>query len=122
MDELIGRVAAAAGIDEATAHKAVGVVFDLISKEGDSRKVAELFDKVPGAAALAQEGAADSGGFFGALGGPAMAAFGKLNKAGMSPEQMKSAGKELLAYAEEIAGPELVKDVANSIPGLAKFV
>jgi hypothetical protein len=126
MHDLMDRVTAATGLDEARAEKAVGIVLSLIRKEGDPQKVDELFARLPGAQALADSQAeAKSGGllaiFGGALGGP-IAAVGKLQAAGLTMEQINMLGRELLGYAREKAGEPLVNDVAGSIPGLSRYL
>ena len=126
MHELMVRVKAATGLEEARAEKAVGIILSLIRKEGDPHKVDELFARLPGAEALADEHAeAKSGGllgmFGGALGGP-LAAVAKLQAAGLSMDQINVLGRELLGYAREKAGEPLVNDVAGSIPGLSRYL
>ena len=127
MHELMARVTAATGLDEASAEKAVGIVLSLIRKEGDRQKVDELFARLPGADALAKKHAgAKSGGSLagllgGAFGGP-LAAVGKLQAAGLSMEQINVLGRELLGFAREKAGEPLVDEVAGSIPGLSRYL
>ena len=57
----------------------------------------------------------------GLMGGP-LAAVSKLQAAGLSMAQIKTLGKETLGYAREKAGDDLVKDVANSIPGISGYL
>jgi hypothetical protein len=126
MRELIDRVTAATGLDEARAETAVGIVLSLLRTEGDPQKVDELFARLPGADALAESQAeAQSAGLFGrfggGLGGP-LATVGKLQAAGLSMDQINRLGRELLGYAREKAGEPLVTDVAASIPGLSLYL
>ena len=51
MDELIGRLAAKAGIDEAVAEKTIGIILGFLRNEGPSDKVQALIDEIPGAEA-----------------------------------------------------------------------
>ena len=51
MDELIGQLAAKAGIDNAVAEKTVGIILGFLRNEGPSDKVQALIDKIPGAEA-----------------------------------------------------------------------
>ena len=123
MEELISRIVAATGIDEALAKKAIGIILQLVKSEGPADKVAELFAALPGAAEFAEEyGSNGGGGLMGAFGSGAMAALGKLQSAGMGMGQIQSAGKEVIGYAKEKAGEELVSDVIGSISGLGGFV
>lgn len=121
MRDITGRVSAAAGLDETTARKAIAIVLELIRSEAPGEQVNALFAQLQGAEELAAE-AGGSDGLFGAVGGSAVAAFGKLTQAGLSTVQMQEAGKELIHYAKEQAGEDLVNDVIDSIPGLSKFV
>ena len=131
MQELIDRVVAATGLAPDKATKALGIVLNLIQTQGNQNKVQELFDKIPGAADLARaqggDGAGRGGGGLlgmlagGMMGGP-LAAISKLTAAGLSMDQIKALGTTTLDYAKEKAGPQLVKDVAGSIPGLSGYV
>ena len=127
MHELLGRVSAATGLDEARAEEAVGIVLSLIRAEGDRHKVDELFARLAGAEGLAARHAdARSGGGLmgllgGAIGGP-LAAVGKLQAAGLSMEEINVLGRELLGFAREKAGEPLVAEVAGSIPGLSRYL
>ena len=131
MQELIDRVVAATGLAPDKATKALGIVLNLIQTQGNQNKVKELLDKMPGAAELAAgqggDGAGKGGGGLlgmlagGMMGGP-LAAISKLSAAGLSMDQIKALGTTTLDYAKEKAGPQLVKDVAGSIPGLSGYV
>lgn len=123
MEELISRIVANVGIDEELAKKAVGIILQLVKSEGPADKVSELFAALPGAAEFADEhGGGGGGGLMGAFGGGAMAALGKLQSSGMGMGDIQAAGKEVIGYAKENAGEELVGDVIGSIPGLGGFI
>lgn len=130
MQELIDRIVTATGLSPDKAQKALGIVLNLIHTQGNQNKVAELFEALPGAADLARDfgtdGAGRGGGLLGMLaggmmGGP-LAAISKLSAVGLSMDQIKVLGTQTLDYAKEKAGPQLVKDVAGSIPGLSGYV
>ena len=131
MQDLIDQIVTATGLPQEKATKALGIVLNLLQTQGNQNKVQELFDKLPGAAELAREHGADGagrggGGLLGMLaggmmGGP-LAAISKLTSAGLSMDQIKALGTTTLDYAKEKAGPQLVKDVAGSIPGLSGYV
>jgi hypothetical protein len=131
MQDLIGRIITATGLPEDKATKALGIVLNLIQTQGNQNKVQELFEKLPGAAELARQQGGDGaghggGGLLGMLaggmmGGP-LAAVSKLTSAGLSMDQVKALGTTTLDYAKEKAGPQLVKEVAGSIPGLSGYV
>lgn len=129
MQELIDRVATRTGLSPEVAEQAAGIMLSLVRNQGDKNKVEQLFAALPGAAELAAQHGGDGakgGGLLGMLGGGLMggplAAVTKLQSAGLNMEQIKSLGKETLAYAEEKAGKELVRDVANSIPGISGYL
>jgi hypothetical protein len=131
MQELIGRIITTTGLSEEKATKALGIVLNLIQTQGNQNKVQEFFDKMPGAAELARSQGGDGAGYGGGgllgmlaggmMGGP-LAAISKLTSAGLSMDQVKALGATTLDYAKERAGPQLVRDVAGSIPGLSGYV
>jgi len=135
MEELIARVAAAIGIDEALAGKAVGIVLNLIKSAGSDSDIGKLFSAIPGAEEAAAAGDESGGGLMGMVGGlmgsmggslggaaGAMAAMGKLGDAGLDTDQIQGLGKEVFAFAKEKAGDEVVGSIVSSIPGLDQFV
>ena len=61
MDELIGQLAAKAGIDEAVAEKTIGIVLGFLRKEGPADKVQALIDQIPGAEAAIAASSSNSG-------------------------------------------------------------
>lgn len=52
MEELIGRITDAVGIDEQTAQTAIGVILGFLNKEGPDDAMSRLVDAIPGADAL----------------------------------------------------------------------
>lgn len=137
MEELIGRITAALGIDEATASKAVSIVLNLLQSAGPDDKVSQLLEAIPGAkellaSASGESGGGGLGGLMGSLGGMmggsmggamgAMSALTELKEAGLSTDQVQGLGKEVLGFAREKAGEDVVGDVVSSIPGLDQFI
>ena len=130
MEELIQRVAAAAGIAPDVAQKAVGIILGFLKKEGPPEDVAQLLAAIPGseAAADAAAGGGGGGGLMGGLagmmggGGGLMGLASQLTGAGLGMGEMQSVGKELFSYAKEKAGEDVVGSIAGSIPGLGQFV
>ena len=129
MEDLIGRISSEAGLDPAKAERAVGIMLGLVKSQGNQAKAAELFAKMPGAEELVSRFGGDGaskGGLLGMLGGGLMggplAAIAKLTSAGLSMDQIKQVGTLTLAYAKEKAGPELVREVAGSIPGIGAYL
>lgn len=122
MDELIARLVANVGVDNATAEKSVGIILDFLVKEGPPDNVQPLIDKLPGAQALieAQQASNTGGGMF-AMGG-LMGAGTKLMGAGLSMGQVQAVTKEIIAYAREKAGEDAIGEIVGAIPGLNQFV
>jgi hypothetical protein len=116
MDELVGRLVANVGVDQAVAEKAVGIILAFLLKEGPSDKVQALIDQMPGAETAVQ---AESGGM--GMGG-IMGVGTKLMAAGLSMGQMQGVTREIIAYAREKAGEDAVGEIVGSIPGLGQFI
>ncbi len=122
MDELIARLVANVGVDQAIAEKAVGIILDFLSKEGPPDKVQPVIDKLPGAQALIQaQQASDAGGGMFGMGG-IMGAGTKMMAAGLSMGQVQSVTKEVIAYSREKAGEDAIGEIVGAIPGLSQFV
>jgi hypothetical protein len=122
MDELVDRIVAKIGVDRTVAEKAVGIIFDFLSKEGPADKVHTLLDQLPGAneaMAAAREG--DGGGMFGGMGG-VMGVGSRLMSAGLGMGEIQGVTRELIAYAREKAGDAAVDSIVDAIPGLAQFI
>ena len=62
MDELIGRLVAAVGVERPAAETAVGIVLEFLVKEGPADKMQLLMAKLPGAEALMQKAAGEGSG------------------------------------------------------------
>jgi len=41
---------------------------------------------------------------------------------GLSMDQMQTAGKQVFAYAREVAGDQTVGEISASVPGLSQFI
>ena len=127
MEELINRIVAAAGIDEELASKAVGIILGFLDKEASEDKMQMIFDALPGAQELVAA-RSSGGGLLGGLGNMmggtmgAMAAVNELNSAGLDMGGIQSVAKELISYAKEKAGDDVVNEVISQIPGLNQIV
>jgi hypothetical protein len=119
MNELVERLVAKVGVDQAAAAKSVGIILDFLRKEGPADKVQALIDKLPGAEALLQA-QPDSGGMF-SMGG-IMGAGTKMMGAGLSMGQVQGVTKEVIAYAREKAGEDAIGEIVGAIPGLSAFI
>jgi hypothetical protein len=118
MDELVERLVASVGIDNAVAEKAVGIILAFLLKEGPTEKVQSLIDQLPGASAAVQSASSDGG--FG-MGG-VMGVGTKLMAAGLSMGQMQAVTREIIAYSREKVGEDSVGEIVGSIPGLGQFI
>jgi hypothetical protein len=123
MEELVGRIAQAAGIGEDVARQAVTIILNFLNREGPSDQVQKILGALPGAQDVIETEGGGSG-FLGGLGGMlgggmgAMAALNELTSAGLDMSQVQSVTRELMAAAREHVGAEAVDEVVNSIPGL----
>ncbi|PVB61037.1 DUF2780 domain-containing protein [Labrenzia sp. 011] len=130
MEELVNRIMTAAGIDEDVAKNAIGIILGFLNKEGPDDKMQLIFDALPGAAELvsAREQQGSGGGLLGGLGNMmgggmgAMAALNELTNAGLDMNGVQSVVKELVSYAKEKAGEDVVDEVISQIPGLSQIV
>ena len=123
MDELIARLVANVGVDRDAAEKAVGVIFAFLRKEGPPDKVKALLDRLPGAEQLmqAQQGI-DAGGGGGFAMGGLMGAGTKMMAAGLSMGQVQGVTREVIAYARDKAGDDVIGEIVGAIPGLSQFI
>ncbi|KAF0121689.1 MAG: hypothetical protein FD152_3773, partial [Xanthobacteraceae bacterium] len=108
IQELINRVAAAAGIDEGLASKAVGMILGFLQKEGPQEQVQQMLAALPGAEGLiAQSGEGGGGGLMGMvgglMGGGIMGLGANLMGAGLDMGQISTVGRELMAFGREKA-------------------
>ncbi|WP_291858221.1 DUF2267 domain-containing protein [Bradyrhizobium sp.] len=120
MDELIGHLAAKAGIDEAVAEKTIGIMLGFLRSEGPSDKVQALIDQIPGAeAAIAASG--NGGGFAKLMGGGLMALGTKLMGLGLGMGQIQNIARELLRFGRDRIGADQMGEIIAGTPGLSQF-
>lgn len=133
MDELIGRIAAAAGISEDLARQAIGIILKFLERDGPPDAVAQILAALPGASQLmAEQGGGGGGGLLGSLAGKlggsigggmgAMAALNELTNAGLDMGEVQTVTRELVQVARERAGDDVVDRVVASIPGLGQVL
>ena len=127
MEDLIARIAAAAGVEPVIAKKSIETILAFLRKEGPQAEVDALFAAVPGAAEAADAASGESGGdtlngLIGAMGGGIVGLAGRLTSLGLGMGEMQTIGRQVFAYVREKAGDELVGQVAAAIPGLAQFL
>ncbi len=135
MENLIARVATAADISPDVARKAVALIGDFIQREAPEEAVHELFEKAPAFPSIIASSTHTGGegmgvgmkGLMGvaagAMGGGGLMALGsELLSLGLDMEQIQTLGKEVFAYAREVAGDQVVGEISASIPGLSQFI
>ncbi|QGZ36752.1 DUF2267 domain-containing protein [Stappia indica] len=133
MDELIGRVAAAAGIREDLARQAIGIILKFLDRDGPPDAVAQVLAALPGASQLmAEQGGGGGGGLLGSLAGKlggsigggmgAMAALNELTNTGLDMGEVQAVTRELVQAARERAGDDVVDRLVASIPGLGQVL
>jgi hypothetical protein len=131
MENLIAHVATAANISPDAARKAIALIGNFLQREAPTDSAKELFDKAPAfrtiIASSAQSGGegmgADLKGLMGVPGGGGLMALGsELLGLGLDMEQIQTIGKEVFAYARQVAGDEVVGEISASIPGLSQFI
>ena len=135
MENLIARVATSADISPEVARKAVALIGDFLQREAPEEAIKDLFEKAPALPAIiassSQTGGEGMGGGLkglmgvaaGAMGGGGLMALGsELLNLGLGMEQIQTIGKEVFAYAREVAGDQVVGEISASIPGLSQFI
>jgi hypothetical protein len=119
MNEQIARIAAAAGLDEAKAASAIGIILNFLRREAPAGPVDQLVASFPGADQLMAQ--APAPGMMGSMGG-IMGLGSQLMGAGLSMPQIQALSKELFAVGRETAGDETMGQIVQAVPGLAQFV
>ncbi|MDT3376273.1 DUF2780 domain-containing protein [Labrys portucalensis] len=130
MEELVAQLGAKIGVSPEVATQAIGAVLAFLEREGPADAVSKLVDSISGAREVTNEAMnAQSGGFMGMLagmvghvGGGIAGLGGQLMALGLDLNQIQAIGKELFAYAEKEAGPEVVGKIVAEIPELGQFV
>jgi hypothetical protein len=120
MDELIGRLALKAGIDDVVAEKTIGIILGFLRNEGPSDKVQALINKISGAeAAIA---ASNNGGRFARLmGGGLMAVGGRLMGLGLGMGEIQNIARELFRFGRDTIGADQMGEIIAGTPGLSQF-
>ena len=120
MDELVGRLAAKAGIDDAVAEKTIGIILGFLRKEGPSDKVQALIDEIPGAEA-AISASAGGGGLASLMGGGLMALGTRLMGLGLGMSEIQSVARELFRFGRDKIGADRMGEIIAGTPGLSQF-
>ena len=120
MDELIGRLAAKAGIEAAVAEKTLGIILGFLLKEGPADKVRALIASIPGAEAAISR-SPTGGGLIGMMGGGVMAVGAKLMGLGLSMAQIQGVARELFKFGRDTIGADQMGEIIAGTPGLKQF-
>jgi hypothetical protein len=134
--DIVNQVATRLGIDQPMAETTVGTIFSVIDHEAEGTKVDALFDKVPGSRDLAQrydvmatDPNGGGGGLMNMLGsalgekaGALLKGVSRLKEAGLTVEQVEQAGEQFFQQAKAAAGPDLVKEITDAVPGMASHL
>ena len=135
IDGFVDDVATRSNIDPAVAETAVGTILSVIQQEANTSRVTQLFDHLPGAAALAQKHPVVAGsgtGIGGALSnlagkiigtdaGVMVAAAAQIEQTGLTLEQIINIGGGLLSYIKDV-DPALAKEISDTVPGLREHL
>jgi hypothetical protein len=120
MDELIGRLAFKAGIDNAVAEKPIGIVLDFLRNEAPSDKVQTLIDQIPGAEA-AIAASSSEGSFSRPTGGGLMAVGTGLMALGLKMSEIQGVARELFRFRRDKIGADQMGEIISGTPGLSQF-
>jgi hypothetical protein len=120
MDELIGRLAAKAGIEDALAEKTIGIILGFLRNEGRPlEKVRALIDNIPGAEAAIS--ASSNGGLGRLMGGGLMALGTRLMGLGLGMTDIQNVAGELFRFGRDKIGADQMGEIIAGTPGLRQF-
>ena len=111
----------------------IGAMFDFLQKQGSETNVAKLFEMIPEASQFAQKYPIDNdvGGLKGFMAGlmdkedgmmDALALAEMLEGEGVTQNQIRIIGEQLLLSLRPIVGDELIDDLIDDIPVLKKIL
>jgi hypothetical protein len=120
MDELVGRLAAEAGIDDAMAEETIGIVLGFLRNEGPSDKVQALIDQIPGAEA-AISASNNNAGLSRLMGGGLMAVGSRLMAQGLGMSEIQGVARELFRFGRDKIGADQMGEIISGTPGLSQF-
>jgi hypothetical protein len=118
MDELMERLETKAGVGPEAARKSISAILGYLDRNAPAHRMDELYAAVPGARELVGGG---GGGLFGAGIAGLLAVYSQLKSAGLTTDQMRNAGTELLAFTREKVGDEAINEVIASVPALRQL-
>ena len=120
MDELTGRLAAKAGIENAVAESTIGIILGFLRDEGPSDKVQGLIESISGAeAAIAASSDGDTIGRL--MGGGLMALGTRLMGLGLDIDQIRNIAGEIVRFGRDRIGADQMGEIVAGTPGLRQF-
>lgn len=136
IDEMITEGATRTGLPPAKVRQALTGALGLLDKHASEPKLRELYAAVPGTEALARAPDAKpkgGGGLFGGLmrsaGGvsgaamaDAMGALNRIQKEGVSKDQLKVLMHVAIDRVRERTGKDLLREVVESVPGVGGLI
>lgn len=107
------------------AEQALGAVLVFLTKELPPETISKVSAIIPGAETVVASPAASEGllGMVAGMMGGGIGALGsQLMGMGLGLDQMQSLGHELFSFTAEKAGPEVVAEILDAVPGLKAFM
>jgi hypothetical protein len=120
MDELIGRLAIKAGINDAVAENSIGIILGFLRSEGPFDKVQALIDNIPGAEG-AIAAASNGSGVARLMGGGLMAVGTNLMALGLGMSEIQRIARELFNFGRNKIGADQMGEIISGTPGLSQF-
>ena len=117
MEELVNRIIAHVGLDEAAARKSVGMMLGFLQIDGDSEKVSQLISQMPGAAEAVAEANFQPGFMPGIMG-----LGSQLMQGGLGMGEINGVAKETIRFGREKLGSDEIDALVASVPGLGQFI
>jgi hypothetical protein len=120
MDELIGQLAAKAGIERAVAEKTIGIMLNFLRNEGPPRQVQALIDGIPGAESVIAA-SRTGGGLSRLMGGGLMAVGSRLIGLGLGIADIQAIARELFRFGRDKIGADQMSAIVAGTPGLSQL-
>ena len=120
MDELVGQLAAKAGIDNAVAEKTVGIILGFLRNEGPSDKVQALIDKIPGAEARSRPRARAAASQIDGR-RPDGARHQADGAWSWASGEIQNVARELFRFGRDKIGADQMGEIIAGTPGLSQF-
>jgi hypothetical protein len=120
MNELVDELVAKAGMDDAVAEKAAGIMLDYLQSKGPFETVQTLIDRIPGAEA-AIAAARNASGPLRLMGDGLMAVGTRLTALGLTITDIQKIARELSVFGSDKIGEDRMRAIIAGTPGLSHF-